>query len=222
MSPERTFVTPLAAASHFYYVSDPIQILKVRHKYQIPEGKYFLSLATHLAPHKNLDYLIRCFKKLIFEHPYLDIYLVLAGSKRNSLELDINTDGCNNPQLDSKIIYTGYIVDDDLSALYSGASAFVFPSLYEGFGLPPLEAMQCGTPVITSNVTSLPEVVGDAGIMINPHDEDQLCHAMLKILKNPELAQDFRSMGLSRAKEFSWSRCAANTVEVYKTVTSSS
>jgi glycosyltransferase involved in cell wall biosynthesis len=217
---ERTFVTPLAAANHFYRVNDPKIILEVRNKYCIHDGNYFLSLATHLAPHKNLIHLIRCFFKLIMEQPNLDVNLVLAGSKRHKLE-EIIDDASFPLELSSRIIYTGYVADEDLSALYSGASAFIFPSLYEGFGLPPLEAMQCGTPVITSNVTSLPEVVGNAGIMVNPKDEDELCQAMLKILTNSDLCQELKHKGLMRSQNFSWSKCADDTVEVYKKVLSS-
>ncbi len=93
---------------------------------------------------------------------------------------------------------------------------FVYPSFYEGFGLPPLEAMQCGTPVITSNTSSLPEVVGDAGIMISPTELDELCEAMLSVYKSPFLREDLSRRSLERAKKFSWERCAQETVDAYK------
>ncbi|WP_404784189.1 glycosyltransferase family 4 protein [Altericista sp. CCNU0014] len=217
---ERTFVTHLAAAKHFHPVKDLEAIDSVRKLYRIPEGNYFLSLATHLAPHKNLIHLIRCFYKLKEEQPNLNVKLVLAGSKHYRLAEIINSIDSSS-KLSSSVIFTGYVEDTDLSALYSGSSAFIFPSLYEGFGLPPLEAMQCGTPVITSNVTSLPEVVGDAGLMVNPADEDELCQAMLTVLNDKDLAQELRYKGLIRSKNFSWSKCAADTVEVYKKVLNS-
>ena len=117
-----------------------------------------------------------------------------------------------------RIIFTGYVLDNDLSAIYSGAVAFIFPSLYEGFGLPVLEAMQCGTPVISSNSSSLPEVVGDAGILIDPKDEDHLCQAMLDVLTDSNLRESLRKKGLERAKQFSWKKCADQTVEIYKKI----
>jgi len=219
MLPERTFVTPLASASHFHPVNDPSRITEVRQRYHIPEGNYFLSLATHLAPHKNLDHLIHCFFRLLSEHPDIDINLVLAGSNRFRRVEDIKDH--DYPQFTSRIVYTGFILDEDLSAIYSGATAFIFPSLYEGFGLPPLEAMQCGTPVITSNKTSLPEVVGDAGIMVDPKDEDALCQAMFNLLNNNTLSEELRRKGLEQAKKFSWGKCAADTAEVYKKIVES-
>ena len=124
-------------------------------------------------------------------------------------------------QYKDRIIITGYVPDEDLSAIYSGATAFVFPSLYEGFGLPILEAMQCGTPVISSNSTSLPEVVGDAGILVDPKDQDQLCQAMLDILNDDTLRETLKQKGLERAKQFSWEKCANETVEIYKKIIAS-
>jgi glycosyltransferase involved in cell wall biosynthesis len=117
-------------------------------------------------------------------------------------------------------MFTGYVPDEDLSALYSGARAFVFPSLYEGFGLPLLEAMQCEVPVIASNTTSIPEVVGDAGILVDPKDVDALCQALLDLLTDNSLSQELKRKGLERAKLFSWDKSAADTVEVYKRIIS--
>lgn len=106
----------------------------------------------------------------------------------------------------------------ELPKLYNAADLFVFPSFYEGFGLPPLEAMACGCPVITSNTSSLPEVVGDAGIMVDPHDVEGLADATHKILNNDGLKQDMIKRGLKRAKMFSWERCARETLDVYEDV----
>jgi glycosyltransferase involved in cell wall biosynthesis len=217
MAPERTFVTPLAAASHFHPVNEPDKIATVRSRYHIPDGDYFLTLASYLAPHKNLDRLMRCFFRLIAEHPELEINLVLAGSNRLNFGDNLPT---GSPQFRSRVIYTGYVADEDLSALYSGATAFIFPSLFEGFGLPPLEAMQCGTPVIASNTTSLPEVVGNAGIAIDPLDEDAICQAMLAVATNRDLAQTLSRKGLERAKDFSWAKCASDTADVYRKILS--
>lgn len=120
--------------------------------------------------------------------------------------------------LQNDVIFTGYVLDGDLPALYNAADLFVYPSLYEDFGLPPLEAIACGTPVITSNTSSLPEVVGDAGIMVDPHDVDRLADAMYKVLTNDGLREDMIKKGLERAKMFGWEKCARETLEVYEEV----
>ncbi|MCF6187443.1 MAG: glycosyltransferase family 4 protein [Desulfobulbaceae bacterium] len=114
------------------------------------------------------------------------------------------------------MLFTGFVADEHLSALYSGAEAFLYPSLYEGFGLPPLEAMQCGLPVITSKTSSLPEVVGDAGILVDPLDKEEICQAMLSLLENRELRSRLVGKGLERAAQFSWRRCAQQTAAGYR------
>lgn len=214
MNPERVFVTPLAADTHFFPVENLDIINNTLKKYQINNAPYLLSLCT-LEPRKNLSFLIRCFTKIILDNPSIDLNLVLVGVSgwKNN---DIFKTAQENPILKNRIIFTGYIPDEDLSAIYSGATAFIYPSLYEGFGLPPLEAMQCGTPVITSNTSSFPEVVGDAGIMINPTDEDALCQAILTIIQDSQLRKTLSEKGRERAKQFSWAKCAEETVKVYQ------
>ena len=219
MNPERVFVTPLAASDNFYPVTDSEIISHQLRQYQIPQQPYLLSLCT-LEPRKNLNFLLQCFAQLLAQDPNLDLNLVLVGVsgwKNNDIFQTVQ----NNPLLKKNVIFTGYIPDPDLSAIYSGALAFVYPSLYEGFGLPPLEAMQCGTPVITSNTSSLPEVVGDAGIMINPTNSDDLCQAMLDLINNSTLRHQLSQKGLDRAAQFSWSKCAEETIKVYKTAANS-
>jgi glycosyltransferase involved in cell wall biosynthesis len=115
-----------------------------------------------------------------------------------------------------RVIFTGYVPNEDLPALYRGASLFVFPSLYEGFGLPPLEAMACGTPVVCSNTSSLPEVVGDAALTVDPTDVEALAGAMQRVLSDRDLAQDLRRRGLERAAGFNWERTARDTASVYQ------
>ena len=111
---------------------------------------------------------------------------------------------------------TGYVADEDLAALYSGALAFVYPSRAEGFGLPPLEAMQCGVPVITSNVSSLPEVVGDAGLLVEPEDLNGLAAAMLSLHNDASRRAELVARGLARAREFSWERFIGETLAAYR------
>jgi len=214
MNPDRVFVTPLAASDNFYPVTDSQTISLKLKQYQIPEQTYLLSLCT-LEPRKNLNFLLQCFAQILAQDPNLDLNLVLVGVsgwKNNDIFQTVQS----NHLLKKHVIFTGYIPDHDLSAIYSGALAFVYPSLYEGFGLPPLEAMQCGTPVITSNTSSLPEVVGDAGLMINPSSKDDLCQAMLDLINNSTLRHELSQKGLDRAAQFSWSKCAEETIKVYK------
>jgi glycosyltransferase involved in cell wall biosynthesis len=114
--------------------------------------------------------------------------------------------------------FFGFVPDRTLAALYRLASLFVFPSLYEGFGLPPLEAMACGTPVITSNVSSLPEVMGDAALLIDPYEPDAIADAMRRVLTDERLRQDLKARGLRRVAEFSWERSVARVREIYEQV----
>jgi glycosyltransferase involved in cell wall biosynthesis len=118
--------------------------------------------------------------------------------------------------LEGRVVFPGYVDDADLPALYSAAAVFVYPSLYEGFGLPPLEAMACGTPVISSNAASLPEVVGDAALLVDPTDTTALAQALHAVLSQPSLHADLRKRGLSQAARFSWQRCAAETLGAYQ------
>jgi glycosyltransferase involved in cell wall biosynthesis len=219
MNPERVFVTPLAASENFYPVTDSEIISQKLKQYQIPAQPYLLSLCT-LEPRKNLSFLLQCFAQLLSQDPNLHLNLVLVGVsgwKNNDIFQVVQS----YPLLKKHVIFTGYIPDRDLSSIYSGALAFVYPSLYEGFGLPPLEAMQCGTPVITSNTSSLPEVVGDAGLMINPTNRDDLCQAMLNLINNSKLRNQLSQKGIDRATQFSWSKCATETIKVYETANNS-
>jgi glycosyltransferase involved in cell wall biosynthesis len=211
----RVFVTHLAAEpTIFYPCNDATKIAATRNKYQIPEGRYILSLST-LEPRKNLDGAIRSFGKLIQEQKIKDLYLVLVGTPGWKYE-KIMEEVAQQTLLQDRIIFTGYVPESDLAALYSGALAFVYPSFYEGFGLPPLEAMQCGIPVITSNNSALPEVVGEAGIMLNPKDTDGLCDSMLQIYNQPSLRATMSLKSLAQAKKFSWERCTQETLAAYR------
>jgi len=217
----RVIVTPLAASEKFYPVKNRELIHSVLRRHGIPpEVPYLLSLCT-LEPRKNLKAVISSFAKVVLESRNPDLNLVLVGVKgwKNK---DIFDEIAKNPDLESRIFLTGFVPDQDLSPIYSGAQCFVYPSFYEGFGLPPLEAMQCGVPVITSNTSSLPEVVGDAGIMVRPDDLDGLCQAIHSVLADNLIRADMASKSLQRAQQFSWSKCADETVKLYKQAVSSS
>lgn len=210
----KVVVIPLGASNLFYSCNDVTRLQAVRNKYSIPEQPYFLSLST-LEPRKNIDSTIRAFITLVRQENIPDINLVLVGAKGWDFgKIFDEISGCSD--LRDRIIVTGYVDDQDLAAIYSGALAFVYPSFYEGFGLPPLEAMQCGIPVITSNTSSLPEVVGDAGIQVDPNDIDALCQAMLEVLRNDELRHQLSNRSRERARLFSWEACADVTINHYR------
>lgn len=213
--PDRVFVIPLAASEIFYPVVDEGLIASTLKKFGIAQRPYLLSLAT-LEPRKNLDFLVRSFLKYLKETNDSETCLVLVGTLGWKYDRILDSLSDADQKLRSRIILTGYVPDEDLSALYSGAAVFVYPSLYEGFGLPPLEAMQCGTPVITSNTSSLPEVVANAGIMIDPHQEDQLCQAISNVLNDSQLRLEMSRKSLQRASQFSWKNCAEQTAQLYQ------
>lgn len=176
--------------------------------------KYILAVGT-LEPRKNLLSALRAYAKLP-ESVREEFPFVIAGMKgwlHGGFEVKAE-------QLIQKgqVRMLGYISDEDLPRLYSCAALMVYPSIYEGFGLPPLEAMACGTPVVVSNAASLPEVVGAAGITVEPTDVDALCLAMCEVLRNPSLATTLSEQGLAQARKFSWEKTVENTVAVYKKV----
>ncbi len=215
MEPDRVFVTPLAASPTLYYpVYDKAVIAEAKKKFEIPAGRYFLTLAT-VEKRKNLETSLRAFRKVVNEPGYADLSFVLVGTRGWKVK-EVLEEIANDPVLQGRVIFTGFVPDTYLSAIYSGAEAFLYPSLYEGFGLPPLEAMQCGLPVIASNTSSLPEVVADAGILVDPLDTDGIAQAMLTLLENPELRQGYVRKGIERAAAFSWRRCAEQTAAGYQ------
>lgn len=182
--------------------------------YGLKAGSYILYVGT-LEPRKNITAVLQAYallpKRIQSGYP-----LVLAGGKgwlMEKLEGEIKS-----LNIASTTILTGYVPVEHLPALYSGATVFVYPSLYEGFGLPPLEAMACGTPVITSNVSSLPEVVGDAGIMVDPSDVKRLRDEIERVLDDSSLRASLGDRGMARAKQFTWEKCARQTLDVYKRV----
>jgi glycosyltransferase involved in cell wall biosynthesis len=215
--PAMVSVAHLAAGSHFYRCADSSLIRQIKLKYEIPpESPYLLALST-LNPNKNFERIINSFIRVVSEERTKELHLVLVGGNGWNSER-IYKEAENSGEIAKWIILTGFVPDEDLSPLYSGARAFLYPSLYEGFGLPPLEAMQCGTPVITSNNSSLPEVVGDAAIKINPKDEDSLCQAMLDIYKNEDLRRKLSGLSLERAKMFDWEKTTGEYITAYKRV----
>src|SRR5215204_1288353 len=204
-----------AIDERFWAEPDAEHIERVRERYRLTAP--FVLYAGNIKPHKNLERLIEAFNLLRTDRPDLaDVELLIIGdeiSKYATLRRAVH-----RHKLHKHVRFFGFVPDQTLAALYRLAKVFVFPSLYEGFGLPPLEAMASGTPVITSNVSSLPEVVGDAALMIDPYEPAAIADAMRRVLTDAVLRADLRARGLARAREFSWERSIKRVREIYDEV----
>jgi glycosyltransferase involved in cell wall biosynthesis len=212
IAPERITVTPEAASKHFTPAPKG-EIERVRALYKI-EGDYILAVGS-IQPRKNLVRLLAAYAGLLRERAQAKLpKLVLVGKPAWLYEETLRA--ANEFGLESDVIFTGYVPERDLPALYSGALCFVYPSYFEGFGLPPLEAMQCGAPVITGDRTSLPEVVGAAGLMVDPFDTSALTAALARVIGDEDLRRSLRERGLKRAAEFDWRETARLTLAAYE------
>lgn len=215
ISTSRITVTPVAAPSKLGCVTDPAELAAVRHRLGI-QRNYILSLSS-IHPRKNLARLIEAYELLRDSRAESSFpQLVLAG-KRGWLESDVFR-AARASRWAGDILFTGYVPDQDLAALYSGALCFVYPSYFEGFGLPVLEAMQCGVPVIAGDRTSLPEIVKDAGLLVDPFDVHDLAAAIAQLIDDPGRRHELATRGLARATEFNWRTTAQSTLEVYQRV----
>ena len=183
------------------------------------EYPYILFVGSE-HPRKNLPTLLRAFKRLKEQLQFKDLKLVKVG-KAGGREADFrrqSTEVINSLNLDGEVIFTEVISKEDLRAYYSNAKCFVLPSLYEGFGFPPLEAMACGCPVITSDSSSLPEIVGESAIKVSPHNIEGLAETLEEILTNRQFRESLIAKGIGQAAKFSWEQTAEKTLEVYKEV----
>ncbi len=198
--PDKVVVVYNGVNSRFRPKSDEV-ISQTKDNLGISDFKYVLTVAT-IEPRKNLQRLLEAWDTLCLKLP--DIWLIVAGAKGTDLVFR----DTSLRRLPPRVCMLGHIPDEHLPALYSGAIAFVFVSLYEGFGLPPLEAMACGTPVLTSNVTSLPEVVGDAALMVDPYDVDAIAEGIKRLIEDDNLRKELLQKGLVRAKLFNWDKSA--------------
>lgn len=211
---ERISVIPMGCDARFQPVEEPARAAAMQQRYDLPQ-RYILFVGT-LEPRKNVKTLLQAFAMLLAETPQDDLALVIAGGNGWGGEDYLAT--VEALGLRDRIRFTGFVADDLLPELYRGALLFVYPSLYEGFGLPVLEAMACGTPVITSNRASLPEVAGDAALLVDPTRPEALAAAMTSIISNGELRQGLRAKGLARARAFTWDGVAEQTVAIYRAV----
>ncbi len=176
----------------------------------IAENDYILYVGS-LEPRKNIGNLIEAFERLRMRNPDLKTKLVLIGGESPlfaDVRLQIKT-------FHQDVVFKGFVSDEELRAYYRYAQAVAYPSLYEGFGLPPLEAMASGAPVVTSNTSSLPEVVGNAALMVSPYDCDQLAETLERIVRDPVLRHELRQRGYEQVKKFNWYRVARNVLAVY-------
>ena len=215
MPPEHVFVTPLAADPELFHpVTQPELLAAARKKYHLGDEPYLLALSAH-DPHKNFLHLIECFGKLVESGELSGVNLVIVGPNpgRNPAAREAIA---RFPHAQSRTIIPGFVPDAELAAIYSSATIFLFPSLAEGFGIPPLEAMQCGTPVISSNTTSMPEVVGAAGLLLPPTDREAWCQAILKLVADTNLRAELSQRSLARARLFSWQRFMEETLRSYQ------
>ena len=210
---DRVDVIPLAAPAHFAPVTDGKELQRVRQTYGI-EGDYILSVGS-IQPRKNLSRLLAAYSSLREARAGGKLpQLVVVGKCAWLYEETLRA--ISELKLNKPVILTGYVPESDLPALYSGATCFVYLSYFEGFGLPPLEAMKCGTPVIVGNRTSLPEVVGDAGVLVDPFAVEEIAAAIKRVIANSDLRSKLRVKGLERAKLFDWRETARQTLAVYE------
>jgi len=203
-------------------VSPGVQIDKFRHnitmdrskalrsKYNLPED-YILYLGT-IEPRKNIGFIIDAFYKYKSEVSN-NIKLVIAGKKGWMFQEIF--DKIKKYNMEKEVIFTGYVEEEDKACFYKSCKVFVFPSIYEGFGMPVLEAMASGTPVITSNLSSLPEVAGDAAILINPYDSEELCNAINKVISEPGLRESMIKKGYIQCEKFTWENSIKDLTAIY-------
>lgn len=201
---EKIKVIHSGVSNEFHIIKNREILNEVRTKYQL--NKKFILFTGGITPRKNVVRLIKAFNQISDKVPH---ELVLTGARgwNNKKELELI-------EQNDKIKKLGFVPDEDMPILYNLTDIFVYPSLYEGFGLPTLEAMACGCPVISSNSSSIPEVVGDAAMMVDPFDVDALANAMYEVLTTDELRGEMIKRGLDRAKQFSWEKCVRESLIV--------
>jgi glycosyltransferase involved in cell wall biosynthesis len=212
LDPEKIEVIPEGVEARFRPDVDREAISIVRHRYALPD-RFILSVGT-IEPRKNLGTLVDAYAALRPRHP--EVGLVLAGSRGWLYERFFAQ--LRSLGLEDHVTFTGHVADGDMPALLAAAEVFAFPSEFEGFGLPPLEAMASGIPVVSSNAASLPEVVGDAGLLVPPRDVGEWVAAIARLLDDGPLRTELAARGVARARLFSWDTAADRTLEVYRSV----
>lgn len=212
--PEKISVLLSGVSPRYVPVSDPAQLAAVRRRYHIPEGRRYLFSIGTVQPRKNYGRLMEALALLgpAFE----DVLLVIAGGKGwldNPIFETVRRLG-----LEDRVFFTGFVDDADVPALYSGAAVMAYVSLYEGFGFPVVESMACGTPVITSNVSSMPEVAGDAALLVDPYNKEAIAEALRLLLEDSHLHSRLQAAGLEQARQFTWEKSAQTLLTIYQKV----
>jgi glycosyltransferase involved in cell wall biosynthesis len=220
--PDKVSVTWNSVEPHYHQVVDAARIEAVREKYAIGAVPYVLSVGVQ-QPRKNVARLIGAFAQVQAAHPEWPLRLVIAGKKGwDSKKPEPATEDAaariQQSNTGHQPLYIGYVPDEDLPVLYAGAAAFAYPSLYEGFGLPILEAMACGCPVVTSNCSSMPEVAGEAAQLVDPFSIESIAHGLAAVLGDASRSDELRRRGRERAAQFTPERQAAATLDVYTSV----
>lgn len=215
LPPERIAVTPLAASRRFQPQA-PEAVAAVRQRYGLPE-RYVLYVGSN-KPHKNLERLVRAWRQVLEEAPEASAGMTLVIAGHEDPRYGDARRFVAEHRLEARVRFAPDVAEADLPALYSGATVFAFPSYYEGFGLPPLEAMACGAPVLCAYASSLPEVVGDAALTVDPFNVHELAEGLARLLSNPTLRRIISERGRSRARMFCWRRTALETLRVYESL----
>ena len=205
---DKIHIVPCACSAGMHRIDNQEKLDKLRQKYGLPE--HFLLFVGNFNPRKNLERLIKAYDrargsgKLVHQ-------LVIAGEQGWKFDNQAALQGIT---YQGDVRFIGFVPDEEMATLYSAADAFLFPTLYEGFGIPVIEAQRCGTPVLTSNVSSLPEVGGDAAVYVDPYKVESICDGMVRIVSDTTLAQELRQKGYENAKRFSWEKSAEILCEV--------
>jgi glycosyltransferase involved in cell wall biosynthesis len=210
---DRIVVIPCGVSEEFRPTPDPRALSELTRRLAVPT-EHFLLFVGGADPRKNHGTFLQAFARCVARLPGHSVILVGDQVHRfGDMRETVRTLG-----LDRRVVCAGIVPMTDLRLLYSHADLFVFPSVYEGFGMPVLEAMACGAPVITSNRTALPEVAGDAAVLVNPEDAEELAEAIIRVLEDSALRDSLRAKGFERVKQFSWERAAHQTMAVYREV----
>jgi glycosyltransferase involved in cell wall biosynthesis len=214
--PEKITIIPNGIRSYFRRITDPVLLEATRHKFGL-KSPLVLGVGTQ-QPRKNHLGLIKAFHRAASSGNRQSRPAMLALAGGTGWLYEETQQAVAELKLEKKVRFLGHVSDLELMLLYSLADVFVFPSFYEGFGVPPLEAMACGTPVITSNTSSLPEAAGDAALLVDPHKSGEIANAIMRILENPPLQEELRQKGYTQAARYTWQKSARKMLAVYRQV----
>jgi glycosyltransferase involved in cell wall biosynthesis len=215
IKPEKVKVIYEGAPKKVSSVKYQVSSVKTLDKFGI--NKPYLLYVGNAYPHKNLEGLLKSFEKLIRRHR-MNLQLVLVGELDYFYKRLMNRVAQKHSKISDRIIFTDYVADKELGFLYQNASLYIFPSMCEGFGLPPLEAMSCGVPVVCSNATCLPEVLGEASVYFNPYKSAEIAQVIKRVLGDTNLQQHLRECGFRKTDQYSWFETAKQTLKVYENI----